>query len=520
MRIKKIRLLEFKRFDDLTIDLGDDPHKIIAIVGPNGSGKSSVFDAFEEQQKKYKRANRNLGWEFFSKIAYALGAARRTNSYDSARAVQIFKSDNTTRFDNKSFYIRTAYRFTSRLVVESIKAQPDILNDLGRPASSSDLDNRLQENYERLLGRAFKEFFDERSTKTGSQVREDLIGHINTILENILDIRITHIGDVSSGRGQLFFKKETSTDFPYENLSSGEKEVIDIVIDLIVKTPEYNDTVFCIDEPELHLNTAIQRKLIIEIEKLIPDNCQLWVATHSIGFLRALQTELRDKSQILDFSEKDYFNGVKTIEPIKTTRTNWQRIFKTALEDITGLMAPEKIIYCEGRSEPGSNGDEEGLDAIIYNHIFAEEFHDTLFVSAGGGDVQANSAIALRIITKAFSGVELKILKDRDTLTNEERDAFLRESPTHKMLIRREIENYIFDKEVLREFCSKCLTTFDENRYDRLVNDIEMQDLKPVQQQIQSACGVSGNINEFKKDLAKNIYKSMTIYSALKTLIF
>jgi chromosome segregation ATPase len=53
MKIKKIRLSMFKRFDDLTIDLGESPKKIIAMVGPNGCGKSSVFDAFEEKLKDF-----------------------------------------------------------------------------------------------------------------------------------------------------------------------------------------------------------------------------------------------------------------------------------------------------------------------------------------------------------------------------------------------------------------------------------------------------------------------------------
>ncbi|MBL0643888.1 AAA family ATPase [Aeromonas veronii] len=45
MKIKKLQLKNgYKRFFDLTIDLGDKPKRIIALVGPNGCGKSSVLD--------------------------------------------------------------------------------------------------------------------------------------------------------------------------------------------------------------------------------------------------------------------------------------------------------------------------------------------------------------------------------------------------------------------------------------------------------------------------------------------
>ncbi|WP_245439460.1 AAA family ATPase [Microvirga aerophila] len=44
MKIKKVQLKNgYKRFHDLTIDLGDDPKRIVALVGPNGCGKSSVL---------------------------------------------------------------------------------------------------------------------------------------------------------------------------------------------------------------------------------------------------------------------------------------------------------------------------------------------------------------------------------------------------------------------------------------------------------------------------------------------
>ena len=45
MKIKKVQFKNgYKRFFDLTIDLGEQPKRIVALVGPNGCGKSSVLD--------------------------------------------------------------------------------------------------------------------------------------------------------------------------------------------------------------------------------------------------------------------------------------------------------------------------------------------------------------------------------------------------------------------------------------------------------------------------------------------
>lgn len=517
MKIQTVKLKDFKRFDDLTIDLGTDPKKVIALVGPNGSGKSSVFDSFEEILKNYKNAQRNPEPNFFSKLWYSVFPEKKTETYNRNEAVKITNSDGKA-FDKKSFYIRSPYRFTPSLKVTSITSQPDILEDTLRPGSSIDLDNRLKENYEHLLGLAWNEY--QNGTKSGAETRQELVGRINDILSNIIDIKISSLGDVIGGKGQLFFEKGTSKDFPYENLSSGEKEVVDIIMDLIVKTPTYNDTVFCIDEPELHINTSIQRKLLIEVEKLIPDNCQLWLATHSIGFLRALQDELKDKSQVLDFSEKDYFNGQQEMHPIQITRKNWERIFKTALEDITGLVSPRTIVYCEGKPEPDSNGEEQGLDALVYNQIFESEFTDTLFISSGGDDVIINLSLALAILSKAFKGVSILQLKDRDEKTEDERNQFIAEATNKRMLKRREIENYLFDKEILKLYCSGEGTTFDETKYDSVVTDIKLQDLKPVQQRLKESCSFSGNAQDFKIKLADMVSQETGIYQELKESIF
>lgn len=524
MRVRKVQLKQFKRFDDLTIDLGEDPRKLVALVGPNGCGKSSIFDAFEVQMKMY----RNRGSEdqdYFSKSKFSTNDALRNLGYNQHEAVRI----ETTNADYgiKGFYIRTAYRFTSKIQVDQISRVPGILELRDEPISTIALDTRLESNYKRLLGSAYSEFF--KGEKTGSTVKEELVGKINSVLNRVIDVEISDLGDILNGRGQMYFRKGHSRNFPYSNLSSGEKEVIDIVIDLLVKVSEYNESVFCIDEPELHLNTAIQRKLLVEIEKLIPDNCQLWVATHSIGFLRAMQEELSSKSQILDFSEKDYFNGAHEIRPMAPSRANWQRIFSTALEDLSGLVSPRVIVYCEGRDQPGPSGSERGFDAKVYNIVFSVHRPDTLFISSGGNtELDQRSDIAIRILDKVFSGLSVLVLKDRDMVSGRlasvhDRELYLQNNPAnHRVLGRFEIENYLFDKEVLAKYCCANGTNFDETSYDSFVTDIRNQEVKSEVGRIKAVCGIGSSISveRFKLNLAKFITPDTTAFSELEASIF
>jgi AAA15 family ATPase/GTPase len=524
MRIRTIQLKEFKRFDDLTIDLGDNPKKIIAVVGPNGCGKSSIFDAFEDKMRDI----RNIGDEgksFYSKALYYTDEEKRNNNYNKHEAVKIVLHSGT--INRKSFYIRTAYRFTSKFNITKLEALPEILQTNDEPISSIAIDKRLEANYKRLLGLAYTEFFD--GNKTGEQVKFELTGKINSILNKILDIEISDLGNILAQKGQLYFKKGNATNFPYANLSSGEKEVIDIITDLIIKTEEFDETVFCIDEPELHLNTSIQRKLLIEIEKIIPENCQLWLATHSIGFLRALQEELKDKSQVLDFSQKDYFQGSHIITPIKPTRQSWQRIFNTALEDLTGLISPKRIIYCEGKDSPGPNREERGFDAKVFNVIFNESYHDTLFVSSGGNtELDQRSEIAFAILTKVFNDIEIWVLKDRDISsgrlnTENDRKIYLDNNlQSHRVLNRWEIENYLFDKEVLKAYCIASEKEFKEQDYDNFVTDIINQNVKDETGRIKNFCSITTTVHpeKFKLNLATFILPEMQVYKELETAIF
>jgi AAA domain, putative AbiEii toxin, Type IV TA system len=534
MKIKKIQLKNgYKRFFDLTIDLGDEPKKIIALVGSNGCGKSSVLDGLLFHSNAYYGSIGNKGAK--DNLYHSMNQSP-VFDYNNV-IIELKDSDfggvlnkkNTTGNQKTMFSFRSSYRYNSNLKITNSQAMPEIkLNNYGASAST-DLDDKMDENYRRLNIK-YNKYLNDSDIKP-SEAKLKIIGDLNKAISNCLDLKISSIGNIEASQGTLYFiKNDHPKEFEFNVLSSGEKEVVDILLDLYLRQEEYNETIFLLDEPELHISTAIQKKLLLEINKLIGNNCQLWLTTHSIGFLRALQEDLKDECQIIQFNGTMNLASTKqTLVPMKKSIANWRKIFEIALDDLAHLVSPKQIIYCEGRDSVGNNKIERGLDAIVFNNIFSEKYHETLFISSGGNtELDQRSDIALAILTKVYSSLEILVLKDRDMssgklTTASERQIYLDSNPNHHRVLKRwEIENYLYDKEVLKKYCDDKSLLFSEIDYDAFVTNITDQNLKDETNRIKNYCGISTSVNPetFKKMLSNYISEDMVIYSELEDCIF
>lgn len=533
--IKSIQMKHYKRFHDLTIDLGETPKRIVALVGPNGCGKSSVFDAmlakmagtigiigevYEERGYKYHSLHQQPGYQPSQNIKIMLTGGRWDQVVSEMRKVGK---------DRSSISFRSPFRYNSMLQIKETKAVEDILENSYGASTASDLDQRMEQNYRRLMGKHNK-YRDDNDIKP-SEALQHIVGALNQALKKCLDLEIVSLGNVENNEGTLYFKKsDADVVFDYNVLSAGEKEVIDILLDLYIRKDSYQDSIYIFDEPELHLNTAIQRALLVEINRLVPENCQIWLATHSIGFLRALQDELSDDAQIIHFEQGNSWASKEyTLKPSLPSRETWQRIFSTALDDLTTLVAPRVIVYCEGRAEPRPDGTERGLDAMVFNQVFARKYPYVVFVSSGGNtELDQRSDIAIAVLSKVLQQLEIWVLKDRDMTSGNiageaERQRYLQlQKLSHRVLKRFEIENYLYDQEVLKKYCDENSLTFDQGRYDASITDIVNDDVKKHTGIIKACCGLKISINaeKFKLALAACIDESMAVFSELEDVIF
>ena len=237
-----------------------------------------------------------------------------------------------------------------------------------------------------------------------------------------------------------------------------------------------------------------------------------------------------DQCSIIEFKKDvNYASTVETLKPMKPNIHSWKRLFEIPLDDLSHLICPEQIIYCEGKGKPTGTGQERGLDAEFYNKIFGEKYPNTLFVSSGGNtELDQRRDMAILILGKAIQNLEILVLKDRDVdpggyTSDEARQKYLADHENHhRMLKRVELENYAFDKEVVRAYCGAKGGTFDEARYDQHLPDIRNGDIKDKISIIKSICSIDINTstNKFKLNLADYIKEGTAIYEELEGCIF
>lgn len=249
MRINKIQLKNgYKRFHDLTIDLGTDPKRIIALVGPNGCGKSSVLDGL----LYINNVHGMLGNK--DKKDHNYHSLTQASDFDWQSIIVDFTDGNYQTIrqqkqqlgkENTVFSFRSPYRYNSQLKVTQSQATTEIkLNNYGA-STSSDLDDKMTENYRRLYIK-FNKYLNQADCKP-SEAKSKIVGDLNSSLKNCLDLEITSIGNIEASQGTLYFKKsDHPKEFEFNVLSSGEKEIVDILLDLYLRQEEYNETIFLV----------------------------------------------------------------------------------------------------------------------------------------------------------------------------------------------------------------------------------------------------------------------------------
>jgi predicted ATPase len=450
MHVKSVHLAGFRRFTDLKISGISANSKLVMLAGPNGNGKSSLFDAFVTWGRRM--AGFGLAWdpEYYSKKSREIPL--KSNEGVSIEFHEPTPADITSK--KKIFYVRSAYRNDPAFQLSSLMRTGSALDDQDRLEQLIKNNATVSQNYQRLVAQSLEDAFERDSpSMTIKEFRDKTLGEISRALSHILpEITLDSLGNPLAV-GTFKFTKGISKGYDYRNLSGGEKATFDLILDFVIKRREFDNTIFCIDEPETHLNPKLHGMLLREFYDLTSNQCQLWIATHSIGMLRAardLSIKFPGTVSFLDFNRN--FDQSVELRPIHPNRSFWENSLEIALDDLASLVAPSQIVLCEGADRHGFPG--EASDSKIYDQIFSFEFPETRFISLGStADLEGDRVLVVQALAGLIPGLKVIKLIDRDDKSDQEASEYIARG--FRVLSERHIESYLYSDEILMKLCAR-----------------------------------------------------------------
>ncbi|MCK1297606.1 AAA family ATPase [Bradyrhizobium sp. 24] len=236
--------------------------------------------------------------------------------------------------------------------------------------------------------------------------------------------------EVSTRDQQIYFETE-GVKLPIESLSSGEREVINIVFDFILRGPE--DCVIVFDEPELHLHPELSYKLLQTLASAGKRN-QFLFSTHSpeiisaslentVVFVRQPQTDIDNQALVVNRDDQTH------------------HALQALGQSIGVISLGKKLVLIEG--------EEASLDKLTYSAVLKNRFPEFVLVPAGGKDSIRSFADAYsNIVSRTIWGVRFYLLCDRDAANIIGSSAVMKNELNRiTVLPRYHLENYFLDEQ-------------------------------------------------------------------------
>ena len=175
MKIASIHLQNFKRFTDLKIQNIPAMAKLVILLGPNGCGKSSVFDALHRKSCQYRGVSHSSNADYYSKIL------TQSQQLD----IEFYNVSQSDPDIEKAIYVRTAYRNTPVINVDSIQRMPSAIQEK-RFSSMIDNDAAVAGNYQRLISNALERAFRKEDREiTLGQFQKEILGEIQEAMKRL-----------------------------------------------------------------------------------------------------------------------------------------------------------------------------------------------------------------------------------------------------------------------------------------------------------------------------------------------
>lgn len=341
MRIKKLELKNYRGFADLRVDFPEQGSAVF--IGWNGAGKSSVLEAIKgimsllsrrilseselpkdtlgDLDVKVGAKSCVLSAEFMRpnekksiqlKISHDLASGSASYKLDPHSGVWLVKEEDKGHLlSNHSIPVLAYYTVDRRLIVQAVEQQepkryliPQQRAYKGAWGGSLQFDHFIrwfveEENKENREKIRLKDF--EYKNPALNAVRKAWQSFFSAFGESQyenLRVEEREFNQFTSAPSSLVITKD-GEDLNLQQLSDGERLSLSMVADiahrLVLANPALDDPlqgngIVLIDEIELHLHPAWQRRIVPALEQAFP-NIQFIMTTHSPQVLSRLPRE-------------------------------------------------------------------------------------------------------------------------------------------------------------------------------------------------------------------------------------
>lgn len=221
---------------------------------------------------------------------------------------------------------------------------------------------------------------------------------------------------------------------PLTSLSSGEREVVNIAFDFILRSPSHSIIIF--DEPELHLHPELSFKLLETLKTLGSTN-QFIFCTHSADIITA------SLENSVVFVAPPNASSANQAIPVKESDATNQALHRLG-QSVGIISLGRRIVLIEGSGK--------SLDKQTYGSIIAGKFPSLVLAPSGGKDVVRNfSTLVDSVISKTIWGVDFFMLCDGDAYPALADKSKVESASAGRLRVlpRYHIENYFLDEEAL-----------------------------------------------------------------------
>ena len=345
-----LKLRNFKGIAELELTLDNS---LTLLAGVNGVGKTSVLQAL--------LAAVTHTWRKTLPQDYPLFELPESVARVGTRGTEIVLEVSVP--DGSTFTVRRVISghdlrhdreesIPSNVVFNQFKPLPLVVyyeqnrvvraNSDGRDVSVSSTENRVSSLDTTVSSpREFKAWFFEKEADEGQEVRErkdpayadSELEAVRQLLKQLNGFTAVRSRKPPSSGERILFLESDGYDIPFDSLSSGEQAFFLLAADLARRLmlaspgrPLAEATgIVCIDEIELHLHPAWQKRILRMLMDTFPA-CQFVVTTHSpqvIGGVEAHHVRLLEPEE----------NGIRTVsQPIATKGRDSNYVLKGVLD--------------------------------------------------------------------------------------------------------------------------------------------------------------------------------------------